>query len=130
MRFHVDHSLPVAIWVFGSNLAGRHGKGAAKVAREKFGAISGQGVGHHGDSYGIPTKDENLNVLSLEEIKRYVEEFIDFAKRNPGADFFVTAIGCGEAGYQPAQIAPMFKDAPDTCSFPDTWKPHLTGEQE
>lgn len=100
------------IFVFGSNLAGRHGKGAALEARRKHGAVYGVGVGKTGNSYAIPTKDGNLNTLPLERIKPYVEDFILFAEANRGVTFRLTAIGCGLAGYKPEQIAPMFAKAP------------------
>ena len=99
------------IFVFGSNLAGRHGAGAAKFALDNHGAIYGVGVGLQGDSYGIPTKDQNIETLPLSYIKVYVNQFIEFAKYTPNLIFNVTAIGCGLAGYTPLQIAPMFSSA-------------------
>jgi hypothetical protein len=99
------------IFVFGSNLAGRHGKGAALHARRYRGAIYGQGAGLQGESYAIPTKDANLRTLALEEIQRHVDGFKSF----------VTPVGCGLAGYSPGQIAPMFKGAPANCLLPDVF---------
>lgn len=99
------------IFVFGSNLAGRHGKGAALDARNKHGAVYGQGVGMQGNSYAIPTKDENLRTLPLSVISGYVNQFLQFAMMNPHQEFQVTPIGCGLAGYKPSQIAPMFHRA-------------------
>jgi hypothetical protein len=110
------------IFVFGSNLAGRHGKGAALIARQRHGAVYGQGVGLQGSSYAIPTKDERLRPLPLEAIRGYVEEFKAFARQHPEQTFQVTAIGCGLAGYRPDQIAPMFADAPANCVLPDEFK--------
>ena len=110
------------IFVFGSNLAGRHGKGAALCARQKHGAIYGQGVGLQGCSYGIPTKDENIKTLGLLSIKFYVDEFLLFALAHPNMTFNVTKIGCGLAGYTEDQIAPMFVDAPENCILPDGWR--------
>jgi Domain of unknown function (DUF7007) len=103
------------IFVFGSNLAGRHGKGAALFARQHRGAIYGQSVGLQGDSYAIPTKDEQLRTLPLDRIKAHVDDFLLFAGAHPALTFQVTAIGCGLAGYKPAQIAPLFADAPGNC---------------
>jgi len=123
--FHEDGTLPNVIFVFGSNLAGIHGAGAAKVAREHFGAQDRIGVGRQGMSYAVPTKSHRLLTLSLPEISRHVEEFVAYAIAHPELTFFVTSIGCGLAGYKPADIAPMFRDAPHTCSFPDTWREHL-----
>ena len=97
------------IFVFGSNLDGRHGKGAALQAM-KFGAKYGVGVGIQGNTYAIPTKDKELKVMFLKDISRYVKEFIKFASANPQIHFLVTKIGCGLAGYNESDIAPMFKD--------------------
>ena len=96
------------IFVFGSNLAGSHGGGAARLAYERFGAVWGQGVGLQGQSYGIPTMHGGV-----EAIKPYVDEFIAFAKQHPEMKFFVTKIGCGIAGFTTEEIAPLFADAVD-----------------
>lgn len=96
------------IFVFGSNLAGRHGRGAALTALRKFGAKNGQASGLMGKSYGIPTKDRNLKVLSLDKIEIHIKRFLKFTKENPQLIFLVTEIGCGLAGYKPKQIAPLF----------------------
>lgn len=106
------------IFVFGSNLAGRHGKGAALHARQHHGGIYGQGIGLQGTSYAIPTKDENLKSLPLDQIRYHVEHFKLFAASRPDLTFQVTAIGCGLAGYAPADIEPMFRDAPSNCLMP------------
>lgn len=99
-----------AIFVFGSNLAGRHGKGAAKEALTNWGAIYGQGVGLQGNSYAIPTKGYNLETLPLFNIRNYIGEFIYFARDNQDMLFIVTPVGCGLAGHDPIEIAPMFKE--------------------
>ena len=96
------------IFVFGSNLAGRHGKGAALDAVRKFGAVNGQGTGLMGRSYGIATKDRNLRVLPLYSIRNQVAKLYRFAGRHPHLRFIVTPIGCGLAGYKPSDIAPLF----------------------
>lgn len=106
------------VFVFGSNLAGRHGRGAALFAKDQRGAELGKGIGYQGNSYAIPTKDGALRSLPLETIRKHVDEFIGFARAHPELTFQVTAIGCGLAGYQPADIAPMFKDAPANCIMP------------
>lgn len=106
------------IFVFGSNLAGRHGAGAAKFAREHHGAVYGVGHGRTGNSYALPTKNRNIETLSLGYIKDYVDTFIEYAKANPDLQFQLTAIGCGLAGYKPAQIAPMFVEAPSNVQLP------------
>jgi hypothetical protein len=106
------------VFVFGSNLAGRHGKGAALYAREHHGAIYGQSEGLQGNSYGIPTKDASIRTLPLETIAGYVTRFKAFAAAHPDHRFQVTAIGCGLAGYSPTQIAPLFRGAPSNCILP------------
>lgn len=109
-------------FVFGSNLAGVHGAGAALYARKHHGAVLGKGIGICGNSYAIPTKDANIVTLPIREITKYVNQFIDFAERNPDMTFMVTRIGCGLAGYTDTQIAPLFKDAPDNCVLPAEWE--------
>jgi len=110
------------IFVFGSNLAGRHGKGAALYAKENHGAIYGQGIGLQGNSYAIPTKDHKIKTLPLAIIAGYVIQFIEFAKAHPELEFQVTAIGTGLAGYSHQQIAPLFRGYPDNCQMPDEWR--------
>lgn len=96
------------IFVFGSNLAGAHGGGAARLAYNRFGAVWGEGVGLHGQTYAIPTMQGGV-----ETIKPYVDEFIRFAKEHSRFTFLVTRIGCGIAGFREEEIAPLFKDAID-----------------
>ena len=96
------------IFVFGSNLAGSHGGGAARQAYERFGAVWGQGVGLQGRSYGIPTMQGGV-----ETIQPYVDEFIAFAKEHPEYKFLVTRIGCGIAGFTTHEMAPLFAKAID-----------------
>ena len=101
------------VFVFGSNLAGMHGGGAAYAAFKKFGAIWGRGVGLQGQSYAIPTMQGGV-----ENIRPYVDDFIDFAKAHPDLFFYVTRIGCGIAGFADAEIAPLFAAAravPNIC---------------
>lgn len=114
------------IFVFGSNLAGRHGAGAARDARMQHGAVYGQGWGKQGNSFAIPTKDGQLRTLPLERIQGYVEKFLNYARACQADTFNVTAIGCGLAGYKPEQIAPMFADAPENCLLPDEFKEIFT----
>ncbi len=94
------------IFVFGSNLQGMHGGGAARAAVDKFGAIWGQGTGFQGQSYAIPTMHGGVDA-----IKPYVDEFIDFAQSHPEYRFLVTRIGCGIAGFKDEDIAPLFASA-------------------
>ena len=94
------------VFVFGSNLAGMHGGGAAYVAFKQFGAVMGCGVGLRGQSYAIPTMQGGV-----ETIKPYVDEFISLAKEHPELFFYVTRIGCGIAGFRDKEIAPLFNEA-------------------
>lgn len=110
------------IFVFGSNLAGRHGKGAALEARTQWGAQYGVGRGRTGDAYAIPTKDANLQTLPLESIYVSVKEFLEYARYHEELKFLVTPIGCGLAGYTHEQIAPMFRGAPANCHFCVAWE--------
>jgi len=97
---------PNEIFVFGSNLRGMHGGGAAYIAYRKFGAVMGQGVGLQGQSYAIPTMQGGV-----ETIRPYVDEFIAFAREHPELTFLVTRIGCGIAGFRDEEIAPLFSEA-------------------
>lgn len=113
---------PGEVFVFGSNLAGYHGGGAARVALNKFGAIWGQGVGLQGQSYAIPTMQGGVDT-----IKPYVDEFISFAKAHPELKFYVTRIGCGIAGFRDEEIAPLFLDVlgQDNIIFPRSFAAYL-----
>jgi hypothetical protein len=99
------------VFVFGSNEAGRHGAGAARMALQ-FGAVYGQKEGIAGQTYAIPTKDATVRkTLSVDEIRPYVDRFIAYAKEHSDKTFLVTEIGCGLAGLTPAQVAPLFSEA-------------------
>jgi hypothetical protein len=114
------------IFVFGSNEAGIHGAGAARLAREKFGAIGGEGFGLQGKSYAIPTKDYDIITLNLNRIALYVKAFLVEAYRYSNLNFLVTEIGCGLAGYEPKDIAPLFKNAPENVFLPKRFVDFLT----
>lgn len=135
-KFHIEGSAPASgdVFVFGSNLAGRHGKGSALAAKQKYGAIYGQGRGRQGMSYAIPTKDgrpgtpslwDVKSTLPLDSIQRDVDTFIQYAKDHPELQFFVVRLGCALAAHRNEDIAPMFKGAPDNCSFSSEWEPWL-----
>ncbi len=113
---------PNEIFVFGSNLAGMHRGGAARVAMNRFGAIWGQGVGLQGQSYAIPTMQGGVDT-----IRPYVDEFIGFAKAHPEYTFLVTPIGCGIAGFTPESIAPLFSPALDVPNIllPESFVKHI-----
>jgi len=109
----VDSMPPNHYFVFGSNEGGRHGKGAAKTAM-RFGAKYGQSFGEQGATFAIPTVNASIsNKLKVEKIKKYVDKFIQHAKENPTKIYYVTPIGCGLAGHQPKDIAPLFKECID-----------------
>ena len=130
VRFHPEErvtSLPNGcIFVFGSNLAGRHGKGAALDAVELFGAQYGVGLGIAGKSFAIPTKDAFLRTLDTVTINHYIQVFKTFVEANPHLTFYLTPIGCGLAGYSAADIAPLFLPLRHLdIIFPISFKPFL-----
>ena len=111
---------PNEVFVFGSNLAGMHGGGAARIAHLYFGAVMGNGDGIQGQSYAIPTMQGGVDT-----IRPYVDKFIAYAKQHPEQQFLVTRIGCGIAGFSPDEIAPLFSDAAavENISLPeDFWE--------
>ena len=113
------------IFVFGSNEAGVHGAGAARLAQQRYGAVYGKGFGLHGVSFAIPTKNRVIRTLPLVHIDLYVQQFKKLAASKPDLHFQVTQIGCGLAGYTARDIAPMFRDSPKNCSFDTAWHPFL-----
>lgn len=112
---HITELKPNEIFVFGSNLQGYHGGGAARLAMNKWGAVWGQGTGLQGQTYAIPTMQGGT-----ETIRPYIDQFIKFAQNDPERTFLVTEIGCGIAGFRPADIAPLFKGA---INIPNIWLP-------
>ena len=113
----------IDIFVFGSNLAGRHGKGAALHAKQSYGARYGVGEGLTGCAYAIPTKGHNLEVLPLDAIAVSINRLSEFAWNNPGMRFLLTPVGCGLAGYTVNQIRPLFDAAnlPANVEFLESW---------
>lgn len=120
------------IFVFGSNREGRHGKGAALFARKHKGAIYGQAEGLQGDSYAIITKELRADMppVTIEEVKKGVDEFIKFAWRHSDWDFELTPIGCGLAGFKARDIAPLFDKAPSNVILPTIFLWELHAQQE
>lgn len=115
------------VFVFGSNLSGIHGAGAAKYAHQSLGFPWGIGkglkTGYHGKkSYALPTKGINIVEMNYAEVAGSVHNFIRFAKASPGLNFQVTQVGCGLGGFTKEDIAPLFKEAPDNCFFDTEWK--------
>ena len=104
------------VFVFGSNLAGRHGKGAAWTAMRKFGASYGTGCGFTGKCYALPTKDHDIRTLVLSEIIQHIEVFKNCQLVEPDLVYFITKVGCGLAGYKDSEIAPLFKG----CDYRNT----------
>ena len=119
------------IFVFGSNLAGFHGAGAAKHALDYYGAKIGWegGKGLHGQSYAIPTKNQWLQSLDMGEVAAGIKMFVDFTKERKDLKFWVTRVGCGLAGNKDEDVAPLFLEA-ENCVFPDTWTHILESEWE
>lgn len=120
-----DHT---PVFVFGSNEAGRHGKGAALFAVQERGAVLGQGMGRQGNSYAIPTKDAALRPLPLQAIAVYVRAFVAYALAHHDTTFELTRVGCGLAGYTPAHIAPLFAGVPDNVLLPPDFAQVLSRE--
>ena len=112
---HPQELKPNEIFVFGSNLQGYHGGGAARLAMNQWGAVWGQGTGLQGQTYAIPTMQGGIGT-----IRPYIDQFIKFAQNDPERTFLVTEIGCGIAGFRPADIAPLFKNA---INIPNIWLP-------
>lgn len=112
------------IFVFGSNLAGRHGAGAAKYAKDHYGAVYGVGIGPSGCSYAIPTKDYVLKTLTLHAIERHIKDFIEYAEAHPDDEFLLTPIGCGLAGYRRNQIKPLIEkyNRPSNVIYTKEWE--------
>lgn len=120
---NIESLRPDEVFVFGSNLEGHHGGGAARTALKKFGAVMGRGTGIQGQSYGIPTMQGGV-----ETIRPYVDDFIDYAKAHPEKFFYVTRIGCGIAGFRDEEIAPLFASALGIANIclPETFVKALT----
>ena len=116
------------IFVFGSNPEGRHGKGAAKEAFARWGAVYGQAEGLQGRSYGIVTKELRRwkPAITLEQINDSVGRFIEFAEQHPDWTFRVSPIGCGLAGFTPEQIGPLFIGSPKNVVLPSVFLPFAT----
>jgi hypothetical protein len=116
------------VFVFGSNLAGHHGAGAALFAIKHRGALWGVGCGPQGQCYAIPTKDWDVRTsLPLESVRVHVDDFKRYARFHSKVRFEVTKIGCGFARFTEAQIKPMFADAPSNCDLPKGWRENAYG---
>jgi len=114
---NITHLASNEIFVYGANESFIHGAGAARLAKDRFGAIMFKGP-FNGQSYGICTKDFDINTLPVLKIKKYVEEFLNFAKNHPEFVFLVTKIGCGLAALSIEDIAPLFSEVPPNVVLP------------
>lgn len=114
---------PGEIFVFGSNLDGRHGKGAALTAMRKFGAQYGVAEGLTGQTYALPTVGRRLSRMPLRDVEAHCRKFVRFAASRPDLTFLVTPVGCGLAGHKAKEIAPFFADAPENCILPQCFQP-------
>lgn len=129
MRVHMDGTspLPHQVFVFGSNLAGRHGAGAARHAMDALGAVYGVASGFTGKCYAIPTKDEQINTMSIAAIRTYADQLVQDMIDNPQMDFFMTRVGCVLAGHSDSSMAALFKRASrlTNVDWPADWAPYL-----
>jgi len=116
-----NYPSPNWVFVFGSNLAARHGAGAALTAARFYGASPSIAEGLAGKSYALPTKDAELKPLTLERIASHAQTFMAVARSRPDLQFQLTRVGCGLAGYRDADVAPLFRGAPDNVLFPCIW---------
>ncbi|GAA2927675.1 hypothetical protein GCM10010458_07350 [Microbacterium luteolum] len=107
------------VFVFGSNAGGQHGGGAARIAHDRFGAVWGEGHGHHGQTYAIDT------MSGLDVLAREARDFIAYALAHPELRFLLTPVGCGIAGYTPEQVAPLFVGVPPNVTVPAAFAPLL-----
>lgn len=116
---HVSELRPGDVFVFGSNADGLHGGGAARAAHQRFGAVWGEGHGHHGQSYAIDT------MSGSEALAREARTFIDYASAHPELRFLLSPVGCGIAGYTAQQVAPLFVGIPENVTVPASFAPYL-----
>lgn len=117
------------VFVFGSNLAGRHGAGAARHAAQSWGAQYGVGEGRTGDAYALPTMDHHIRPLPLDQIARRAETFLAHARAHPGDSFLLTAVACGLGGKHPSDIAPLFSGAPENVFCRLSWSTGWAGRR-
>lgn len=123
MTPHIHTPADPRVFVFGSNLLGIHGAGAALYAARRLGARKGVAEGMASSRcYALPTCWRPGIALDLDEVATYVQTFLQCARMHPDVTFFVSAVGCGFAGFAEHQIAPMFRDAPANCDLPPGWR--------
>lgn len=110
------------IFVFGSNLAGNHISGAAKQAKEWFGAEDGIGEGLTGKCYAFPTLDEQFTQRYDEDLRESRDRFFATARALPEKKFFLTAVGTGIAGFSIEEMKSLFVNAPENIKLPQEFK--------
>jgi hypothetical protein len=118
----ITHLEPNEIFVFGSNQRGAHAGGAARLAKEKFGAQEGVGEGLTGQSYAFPTLTANFEKVSRASLEASRDRFLAIARQNPEKTFLLTKVGCGIAGFTEDEIRPLFKNAPANVGLPEDWR--------
>jgi hypothetical protein len=131
-RFHEDGE-PADfddVFVFGSSIDGAHRSESAAAAVKHYGARVGISIGQRGNSYAIPVKDADMKPLPLADIRAHVDDFLRYAASRPRTSFFVTRIGCGLNGREDQQIAALFSQAPENCSFAKEWEPFVSAGHE
>lgn len=109
------------IFIFGSNLNGNHAGGSARLAQDKFGAVSGTGEGLTGKCYAFPTLDRKMQKQSMVELRRSAKRLFEVAEKRSDKVFLLTKVGCGIAGFSEEEIKPLFKDAPKNIIKPIGW---------
>ncbi|KAA8735425.1 hypothetical protein F4V57_01085 [Acinetobacter qingfengensis] len=128
-RYHNEEKVTALpndqIFVFGSNLAGNHYRGAAKTALENFGAMQGVGRGWSGQSFAIPTKNEHDQAMPLHQIQHYIDDFKIYTRNHAKLTYFVTGVGCGSTGFHLQDIAPLFKGISENVILPSRFKQFL-----
>jgi hypothetical protein len=117
----ITHLKPNEIFVFGSNLGGRHAGGAARLAAERFGAEEGVGEGLTGQSYAFPTLTTSFEMVSPRALEASRDRFFATARAHPEKTFLLTKVGCGIAGFSEDQIRPLFQNAPENVVLPEGW---------
>jgi hypothetical protein len=123
-KFHDENVIPTGDWiyVFSSNLAGKHAKGKARIARVNFRAEFGVAEGRTSNAYAIPTHDKHSTALPLTSINAAIEAFLIYAHENQKLNFFVTRIGCEDSQFGDEQMGQLFANAPENCSLPSCWR--------
>jgi hypothetical protein len=124
LKIYIHRTLKekLKVFVFGSNLKGIHGAGAAASAVKEYGAEWGVGEGRTGNAYAIPTKATPYKGRTLAEIRLSVNVFLGYAQAHPELEFLVTKVGTGLAGFTDEEMAPMFANAPSNCRFDPAWE--------